>query len=192
MTAGRAVLLTATLAIVAASGASHAQGVVSIDNAAVDIQVVQGSDGVAACGVRIRAPHTVGLDAVRTWEVTLYVTDWRVATGIAVDASSYDTSRTAAEPQMRPAPTELAFSVKGNPQVFTATDVRPSHRPGASLALLRDKTAAQVMTAMYTGTPLVMFFRPKNSETEVVIAAGSLKPHAIEGWGKCLQAMQRR
>ncbi len=192
MTGRLSMLLTATLAIVAAPRASPAQAVVTIENAAVDIQVLQGSGRVAACGVRIKAPYRVGSDTVRTWEVTLYLPDWRMASGIAVDASSYDTSTISAEPRMRPAPIELAFSVKGNPQVFTATDIHPSAKPGESLALLREKTAGQIMTALYTKTPVVVFFRPQNSETEVLIASGSMKPNALDGWGQCLQAMQRR
>jgi hypothetical protein len=162
----------------------------TVDNATVDVQVMQGSGRVAACGVRIKAPYTVGLDTVRTWEITLYVADWRTATGIAVDASSYDTSKTAAEPQMRPAPTELAFSVKGNNQVFSATEVRPSLRAGASVGLLKDKAAGQVLTALRAGTPVVVFFQPRDSDTEVVIASGSMQRSANDEFGHCLQAMQ--
>jgi hypothetical protein len=163
----------------------------TIDDATVDVQVLQGSGRVMACGVRIKAPYTVGLDTVRTWEVTLYVTDWRIATGIAVDASSYDTSKTAPEPQMRPAPTELSFSVKGNNQVFTATDIRPSPQAGASVGLIRDKQAGQIMTALRSATPVVLFFQPKDSETEVVIASGSMPRSANDAFGQCLQAMQK-
>jgi hypothetical protein len=191
MTGRLFMLLAVALVLMASPRNSRAQGVLTIEDATVDIQVVQGSGRVGACGVRIKAPYRIGVDTVRTWEVTLYVPDWHIASGIAVDAASYDTSKSKAEPQMRPAPVELSFSVKGNPQIFTATDIHPSERAGESLAMLRDKTAGQIMTAFYTKTPVVVFFRPQNSDTEVVIASGSMKPEAINDWGQCLQAMQR-
>jgi hypothetical protein len=91
---------------------------------------------------------------------------------------------------MRPAPTELAFSVKGNAEVFTTTEIRPSMTEVASLALLKDKGAAQILAAFETGTPVVVFFHPKDSATEAVIISGKQHPHSHVSLGQCIQAMR--
>jgi len=106
--------ISLTLAVLVAAHAVNAQHVVAVNTAAIDIKVVRGSGRVAACGIQVKAPYSVGLDAVRTWDVTFYMAKTGKSTGIAVDALSYDVPTAGARPEVRPAPTELAFSVKGS------------------------------------------------------------------------------
>jgi len=185
-----AMVLSTTVAIAATSNDAHAQGVIVIDNAVLEVQPVQVAGRVAACGFRIKAPHAMGVQAVRTWDVTLHLPDAGKDAGMAVNASSYDAPADGGPAMMRPAPTELAFSVKGNAQVFTATGIRPSKPEGASLALLKDRGAGQILAAFETGTPAVVFFHPKNSATEAVIISGKQDPHSDVSLGQCIQAMR--
>jgi hypothetical protein len=182
--------LVAAVATVAASTFAHAQRVVVIDNATVDVQVVQGPGRVAACGIRVKAPFAAGLQALRIWDITLYLAATGKSTGIAVEASSYDVASAGAKADMRPAPTDIAFTIQGNLKVFTATAIRPSQTQGASLALIADKGAGQILTAMEAGTPVTVFFRPQDSDTEVVTVSGRMKPHGADAFGQCIQAMQ--
>jgi hypothetical protein len=178
------------LAVLVAGHAVSAQHVVVVNTAGIDIKVVRGSGRVAACGIQVKAPYSVGLDAVRTWDLTFYLVSTGKSTGIAVDALSYDVPTAGAKPEVRPAPTELAFSVKGNTEVFNATSVRPSQSEGASLAMIVAKGARQILAALETGTPVVVYYSPKGADTEVVIVSGTMKPGEADTFGQCFQAMK--
>src|ERR1700722_19624644 len=112
-----AIALAASIGGLALASVCHGQGLVVVDDAVVEAQVVEGSGRVGACGIRVRAPHSIGLQAVRTWDVTLYISKYDGA-GLAVEASSYDLDRVGAKPAARPAPTELSFTITGGTRVF--------------------------------------------------------------------------
>jgi hypothetical protein len=183
------IALTTCIALLTIANLSHGQGFVVADNAVVEAQVVQMSGLVGACGIRVRAQHSIGLQAVRTWEVTLYAAMYD-SVGIAVEASSYDSDMAGTKPAARPAPTELSFSITGGRRVFTAAAFRPSQTKGGALALLSDKGAGQIMTAFQSGVPVVMFFRPQGAETEIVVVSGKPKARTNDTWGQCLQYLR--
>jgi hypothetical protein len=181
--------LTASLGVLAVTGVCNGQGFVVVDNAVVEAQVVLGSGLVGACGIRVTAKHSIGLQAVRTWDVTLYM-GRQESPGIAVDASSYDVERVGAQREVRPAPTELSFTIKGTTRAFTAAAFRSSQTTGASLALISEKGAGQILTAFGTGVPVVVFFRPAGAETEAVVVSGKAAPHTAETFGQCIQYLR--
>ncbi len=183
--------LTAALLVAAATTVTRAAGVIVVDNALINVETVQVAGKVAACGIRIKAPHRLADQSVRTWDFTLYLAQPDKSLELAVNASSYDVSTAGAAPVMRPAPTELAFTVSGNPKVYTATHIRPSQPDGASLGSLAGQGAGQVMTALKVGTPVVMFFRPRDSDTEAVIVSGAQNTQNDDSFGHCIQAMSQ-
>jgi len=131
-----AVVLATAFILVATSGAVPAKGVIIIENASIDVRPELGLGRVAACGITFKAPYTLDDRTVRTWDVTVYMDGAGKTAGFAVNASSYDVA--AARTQMRPALMDLAFSVKGNTEVFTATNIRASQGEQVSLAVLAD------------------------------------------------------
>jgi hypothetical protein len=162
---------------------------VVVDNAILEPQVVLASGRqVGACGIRVRAPHSIGLQAVRTWDVTLYMA--RENAGIAIDASSYDTDKPGAKPEARPAPTELSFTITGNTRTFTAARFRAAQTEGGSLALISEKEAGQILTAFGAGIPVVVFFRPMGAETETIVVSGRSTLHKAETFGQCMQYLE--
>lgn len=181
---------TAALGVLAAASLCQGQGLVVADSAVVEAKVVaEGSGLVGACGIRIKATHPIGLEAVRTWDLTLYLAR-SGSPGIAVDASSYDVERVGAQAEARPAPTELSFIIRGTTQTFSAAAFRASEAQGGALALISAKGAGQIMTALGTGIPVVMFFRPGGAETEVVVVSGKESLHTAETFGQCMQHLR--
>jgi hypothetical protein len=181
---------TAALGLLAAASLCHGQAFVVADSAVVEAKVVEeGSGLVEACGIRVKATHPIGLEAVRTWDLTLYLAR-SGSPGIAVDASSYDVAKVGAEPEARPAPTELSFIIRGTTQTFSAAAFRSSQTQGEALALIADKGAGQIMTALGTGIPVVVFFRPGGAETEVVVVSGKETLDTAETFGQCMQHLR--
>jgi hypothetical protein len=56
--------------------------------------------------------------------------------------------------------------------------------------LISEKGAGQILTAFETGTPVVVVFRPKGTETEVVVVSGKTALHTVETFGQCLQHLR--
>jgi hypothetical protein len=83
-----ALVLSTTVAVATTSSAAHAQGVIVIDDAVLEVQPVQAAGRVAACGFRLKAPLATGVQAVRIWDVTLYLPEAGQGAGMAVNAAS--------------------------------------------------------------------------------------------------------
>jgi hypothetical protein len=184
------IALTASFTILASAAVCNGQGLVVVDKAILESQVMLASGRqVGACGIRVRAPHSIGLQAVRTWDMTLYIAR-RGNAGIAIDATSYDTDKPGAKPEVRPAPTELSFTVTGNVRTFTAVRFRAAQTQGESLALISEKGAGQILTAFRAGTPVVVFFRPGGAETETIVVSGKSTLRTVDTFGQCIQYLE--
>ena len=174
-----------------ASAHASGQGVIGIDDAGLEVEILQDSGRFTACGIRVIAAHVEAAPTTRVWDVTLSLALDGNKGAAVVKGTSYDFPVPGGRPMPRPAPVEFAFSVQGDPRVIQATGTRPAlTSPAASLAGVSDEMGfAAVLNALRNETPILIFFRPKGLDVEVLAVSGKLKPAENDALGQCLRGL---